>query len=188
MDMIKLHHDFTIVPEPEGQEPLTCAHAGTERLRSLLRLGLEAINVPNEFRANHYGSRRTFGRRGFCSFCLDQCQFPGVQPVPGTIWTMIHLHSPFGAKVMAEQFYPGAPRALSFPGWIHLNGLVPLDLEQLPRTEFALDPLKFEGIKPNATASPLAHIQKQTTELNLNQFVVAGRTFHDIKSNSRAKL
>ncbi len=130
MDMIKLHHDFTLVPGAGEHWALTRAHAGAEGLWPFLRLRLEAINVPNEFSAYHYGSRRAFGHSRICSFCLNQSQLPGVQPIPSTVWTMIDLDSAFGAEIVAEELYTGAPWAFPFSGGIHLDCFVPPDFKQ----------------------------------------------------------
>ena|ERR1043166_8841849 len=120
---------------------------------------LEAIQIPNGL----LGDGGLVYLIDVCRFLLfgsDLCQFARVEPIAPTVGALIDLDTPFGAEKMPMKFYPRTPWTIPFPGIIHHDSRVSLQVKQrLPRRfDFLIDTLQFEGIEPNAAAAALADI------------------------------
>jgi len=109
-----------------------------------------------------------------------QGQFARIEPVTRATRAVVHLDAPFGAKEMAAQFYPRAPRAFALAGRIHNQGLVTPDMQQGLAGCLAIlvHLLQFEGIEPNPAATVLADIHGQVADLERGQFIPTSWAFH----------
>jgi hypothetical protein len=121
-----------------------------------------------------------FRGRGLSPLCSDQGEFARVEPVAAAVWALIHLNPASGAKEMPMELHPRAAGTFTLAGLVHSQALVASNVQQgLP---YALTLfiyfLQLEGIKPNPTATALADIHNEGTDLQLVQFIETGWAFH----------
>lgn len=102
----------------------------------------------------------------------DQIQFAKIEPVTSATGATIHFNLLFHAEEMLSQNHVPAPRAAQALFWITGDFRMPFDgLTEHFALAFVMFVkfLKFEMIKPNATASLVAHIDDNSTDGHLIQ-------------------
>jgi hypothetical protein len=105
--------------------------------------------------------------RGLSFLGPDEGELTRIEPIAAAVRALVHFNPASGAKEMPMELHPRAAGTFTLAGLVHNYALVASNVQQgLPHAlTFFIYSLQLEGIKPNPTASALADIHNEGTDL-----------------------